>query len=140
MAIPEPREEEHVLQVHGDLGLPAQVEEEGEGVDVERAADDDGEEGADDESCVEPVVGEGEDGDADVGEDEVLGHEVELVEEVARDGARLGTEVVVRVVRLADSAEEDGHDARQVEDLADEEGRVRHDDEERRLQLGVIPA
>ena len=62
-----------------------------------------------------------------------------LVEEVPRDGARLGAEVVVGVVRLADAAEEHGDDARQVEDLADEEGRVGHDDEEGRLQLGVIP-
>ena len=85
------------------------------------------------------MVRKGEDGDADVGEDEVLGHEVELVEEVARDGARLGAEVVVGVVRLADAAEEHGDDAGQVEDLAEEEGRVGHDDEEGRLQLGVIP-
>ena len=128
-----------MLQVHRDLGLPPQVQEERERVDVERPTDDDGEEGSDDEAGVEPVVGEGEDGDADVGKDEVLGHEVELVEEVPRDGARLGAEVVVCVVRLADAAEEHGDDAGQVEDLAEEEGRVGHDDEEGRLQLGVIP-
>ena len=49
------------------------------------------------------MIGEGEYGDADVGEDKVLGHEVELVEEVPRDGARLGAQVVVGVVRLATS-------------------------------------
>ena len=45
-----------MLQVHRDLGLPPQVQEEREDVDVERAAHDDGEEGADDESGVEPAV------------------------------------------------------------------------------------
>ena len=62
-----------------------------------------------------------------------------LVEKVPRDGARLGAEVVVGVVGLADAAEEDGDDAGQVEDLAEEEGGVGHEDEQGRLQLGVIP-
>ena len=63
------------------------------------------------------VLGEGEHGDPDVGEDEVLRHEVEEVEEVF--GGLLGVlgQVVEGVVGLGDAAEEDGHNSSQLEHL-----------------------
>ena len=56
LLIPEPRKEEHVLQVHGNLGLPPQVQEERQRVDVERSPDHDGEERSENEASVEPVI------------------------------------------------------------------------------------
>ena len=39
---PQPREEQHVLEIHGDLVLPSQVQEEGQGVDVQGSTKNDG--------------------------------------------------------------------------------------------------
>ena len=67
------------------------------------------------------MLREGEDGDPDVREDEVLGHEVEEAEKLLRRRPRLRGHVVVGVVRLTDAAEQDGHDAGQTENLSDQE-------------------
>ena len=45
-----------MLQVHGNLGLPPQVQEERQRVDVERSPDHDGEERSENEASVEPVI------------------------------------------------------------------------------------
>ena len=53
------------------------------------------------------VLGEGEHGDADVGEDEVLSHEVEEIEEALGRVLALLRQVVERVMRLSYATEED---------------------------------
>ena len=63
---------------------------------------------------------EGEHGDPDVSEDEVLRHKVEKSEELLGDGPRLARHVVEGVVSLADSAKQDGHDTSQMEHLMKE--------------------
>ena len=63
------------------------------------------------------MLGEGEHGDTDVGEDEVLRHEVEEVEEVF--GGLLGVlgQVVEGVVGLGDATEKDRNNSSQLEHL-----------------------
>ena len=99
-----------VLDAAGDLDAPADVEDGGEGVDVQEAAEKDGDEGTDDVVGVEVVLGEGEHGDADVGEDKVLGHKVEKVEEALSGLLALLREVVVCVVGLGDATEQHLHE------------------------------
>ena len=60
------------------------IEEGREGIDVEEATHKYCHEGSDNEGEVEYVLGEGEHGHADVGEDKVLRHEVEHVKELLR--------------------------------------------------------
>ena len=62
------------------LHCSAKIEDEGERVDVQKSTQENGNEGPNDVERVKVVLGEGEHGDADVGEDEVLSHEVEKIE------------------------------------------------------------
>ena len=57
---PKTGEPEHVLVVQGDPGLPAQVEQGAERVDIRCSSDQDCEESTEDEPKVEFVVAEGE--------------------------------------------------------------------------------
>jgi len=123
-----------VLDTAGDLDAPAEVQDGGEGVDVQEAAEEDGDEGTDDVVGVEVVLREGEHGDADVGEDKVLGHKVEEVEEALSGLLALLREVVVGVVGLGDATEQHRDDAGEFKDLRQEEGGVGHEDEEGALQ------
>ena len=99
-----------VLDTAGDLDAPAEVQDGGEGVDVQEAAEEDGDEGTDDVVGVEVVLREGEHGDADVGEDKVLGHKVEEVEEALSGLLAFLREVVVGVVGLGDTTEQHLHE------------------------------
>ena len=65
------------------------------------------------------MLREGEDGDPDVRKDEVLRHEVEESEELLRRRPGLRRQVVVGVVGLADTAEQDSHDAGQTKNFGD---------------------
>ena len=69
-----------------------------------------GYESAADEGEVPLVLGEGEERDADVAEDEVLREKVDELEEVLGAHPGLVREVVVGVVGLADAAEQNRHD------------------------------
>ena len=57
------------------------------------------------------MLGEGEEGNADVAEDEVLRQEVDELEEVLGAHSGLVGEVVVGVVGLADATEQHRHNA-----------------------------
>ena len=57
---PKTGEPEHVLVVQGDLGLPAQVEQGAERVDIRCSGDQDCKESTEDEPKVKFVVAEGE--------------------------------------------------------------------------------
>ena len=81
---PETGEHHHVLETARDLDSSPDVENCRERIDVEKPAQKYGYEGSADVDRVEVVLGEGEHGDTDIGEDEVLRHEVEKVEEVFR--------------------------------------------------------
>ena len=61
------------------LHSSAKVQDERKRVDIQKAAKENGNEGPNDVERVKVVLGEGEHGDADVGEDEVLCHEVEKI-------------------------------------------------------------
>ena len=76
---PQTREHHCVLDAPRNLHSSSKVQDEREGVDVQKAAQEDGNKGPDDVEGVKVVLGEGEHGDADVGEDKVLGHEVEKI-------------------------------------------------------------
>ena len=65
------------------------------------------------------MLREGEDGDPDVREDEVLRHEVEESKELLRRRPGLRRQVVVGVVGLADAAEQDSHDSGQTKNFGD---------------------
>lgn len=56
------------------------------------------------------VLREGEHRHANVREDKVLREEVEQLEDLLRARPRVVRQIVVRVVRLADSAEQHRHD------------------------------
>ena len=77
---------------------------------------------------------------AEVRENEELRHEGERLERV------LGTDfggvrgVVVAVVRVADAAEEERHDAGEREELGDGVGGVGGEEDESQLELGVLAA
>ena len=66
------------------LHSSAKIEDERERVDVQKATQEDGNEGPKGVERVKVMLGEGEHGHADVGEDKVLRHEVEEVEEMLR--------------------------------------------------------
>ena len=80
------------------------------------------------------MLGEGEDRYSDVGKDEIFRHEIQETEKLLGHGPRFGRQVIVGVVRLTDAAEENGDNSGQSENFGDQERRVRHQDEERRLQ------
>ena len=61
------------------LHSSAKIEDERKRVDVQKATQENSNEGPNDVKRVKVVLGEGEHGDADVGEDKVLGHEVEKI-------------------------------------------------------------
>ena len=63
------------------LHSSAKIEDERKRVDVQKATQENSNEGPNDVERVKVVLGEGEHGDANVGEDEVLSHEVEKIEE-----------------------------------------------------------
>ena len=63
------------------LHSSAKIEDERKRVDVQKATQENSNEGPNDVERVKVVLGEGEHGDTDVGEDEVLSHEVEKIEE-----------------------------------------------------------
>ena len=65
------------------------------------------------------MLREGEDGDPDVREDEVLRHEVEESEELLRRRPGLWRQVVVGVVSLTDAAEQNSHDSGQTKNFGD---------------------
>ena len=78
---PQAGEHHSVLHASGYLHFPSEVQDEGEGIHVQEPPKEYGKESADYVERVEVVLGEGEHGHADVGEDEVLSHEVEKIEE-----------------------------------------------------------
>ena len=63
------------------LHSSTKIEDERKRVDIQKAPQEDGNEGPNDVERVKVMLGEGEHGDADVGEDEVFSHEVEKIEE-----------------------------------------------------------
>lgn len=72
-----------MLVVERDPPSPPQVEQRAQWVDVRCPGHQDRKEGPENEPKVELVVAEGEHGDPDVGEDEVLQEEVEKLKELA---------------------------------------------------------
>ena len=82
------------------------VQDERKRVDVQKAPQEDGNESPNDVEGVKVVLGEGEHWDANVGEDEVLGHKVEEIEKALGGLLALLGKIVVRVMRLSDPAEE----------------------------------
>lgn len=84
------------------------------------------------------VLGEREHRHTNVREDEVLGQKVEQLEDLFGALPRVIRQIVVRVVRLTDAAEEHRHDARQLGDLRYEERTVRHQHEQCRLENGKV--
>ena len=78
---PQTGEHHGVLHASGYLHFPSEVQDEGEGIHVQEPPQEYGKESADYVERVEVVLGEGEHGHADVGEDEVLSHEVEKIKE-----------------------------------------------------------
>ena len=100
-----------MLKVEWDLVVAAQVQDEGQRVDVERSAGRDGQESHYYEWERPQVARESEYRDADVREDEVFGDEVTQFEEGFGPRTGLVRQVVVGVVGLTYAAEEDCHDA-----------------------------
>ena len=78
---PQTGEHHCVLDTPRDLHSSPKIEDERERVDVQKATQENGNEGPNDVERVKVMLGEGEHRDADVGEDEVLSHEVEKIEE-----------------------------------------------------------
>ena len=104
---PQAGEHHSVLHASGYLHFPSEVQDEGEGIHVQEPPKEYGKESADYVERVEVVLGEGEHGHADVGEDEVLGHEIEEIEEALGRVLALLRQVVERVMRLSYATEED---------------------------------
>ena len=104
---PQAGEHHSVLHASGYLHFPSEVQDEGEGIHVQEPPKEYGKESADNVKGVKVVLGEGEHGHADVGEDEVLGHEVEEIEEALGRVLALLRQVVERVMRLSYATEED---------------------------------
>ena len=94
-----------MLVVQGDPGLPAQVEQGAERVDIRCSGNQDCEESTEDEPKVEFVVTEGEHWNPNVREDEVLKKKVEQLKKLASSQLWLFREVVEGVVGLEDAAE-----------------------------------
>ena len=88
------------LYVSRNFLTSSQVGEERQRVDVEGSGNGHGDERAEDEDKVEVVLGEGEHGDADVAEDEVLREKVEHFKQLLRPLLGLQGQVVERVVSL----------------------------------------
>ena len=91
------------------LHSSAKIEDERERVDVQKATQEDGNEGPNDVERVKVMLGEGEHGDADVGEDEVLSHEVEKIEKALGGLLALLGQVVECVMCLSYATEENLH-------------------------------
>ena len=104
---PQTGEHHGVLHASGYLHFPSEVQDEGEGIHVQEPPKEYGKESADNVKRVKVVLGEGEHGHADVGEDEVLSHEVEEIEEALGRVLALLRQVVERVMRLSYATEED---------------------------------
>ena len=104
---PQAGEHHCVLHAPGYLHFPSEVQDEGEGIHVQEPPKEYGKESADNVERVEVVLGEGEHGHADVGEDEVLSHEVEEIEEALGRVLALLRQVVEGVMRLSYATEED---------------------------------
>ena len=104
---PQAGEHHSVLHASGYLHFPSEVQDEGEGIHVQEPPKEYGKESADNVKGVKVVLGEGEHGHPDVGEDEVLGHEVEEIEEALGRVLALLRQVVERVMRLSYATKKD---------------------------------
>lgn len=83
------------------------------------------------ETGVKMMLGKGEHRYANVGKDKILGQKVQKLEYLFCPLARVLRQVVVRVVSLADAAEEHGHHTSKFRSLSQQEGAVAHEHEER---------
>lgn len=90
------------------------------------------------EPRIKVMLGKCEHRNADVGEDEVLRQEIEQLEYLLGALTRIVRQVVVRVVRLTDAAEQNGYNAGQLRHLGDQERTVGHQHEQRRLENGEV--
>ncbi|KAH9406981.1 hypothetical protein TYRP_013249 [Tyrophagus putrescentiae] len=133
-------DKEDVLKLQRNLICPPKVEKVTERVNVQRSAEDDGDEGPEDEPEGPEMLRKCEDADANVGKDEVLRDEVAHLKKRLGADARLRREVVVGVVGLADAAEEHRDDAlkRKLKRLSEEKARVGAKYKERTLQQRVV--
>ena len=115
---------------------PELVAQHGEREDVESSAQEDEDEGPDDQAQLHSVR-EGEDAEAQVNEDGGLAHEGEGAHGLLHRDLGDGGEVVVGVVAHHQAAEQDGHDAGQVDALGQRVRRVDEAEHEGELQAGV---
>ena len=102
---PQTRKHHGVLDAPRNLHSSSKVQDEREGVDVQEAAQEYGNKGANDVEGVKVVLGESEHGDADVGEDEVLSHEVEEIKKALGGPLAFFRQIVVCVMRLGYATE-----------------------------------
>ena len=102
---PQAREHHSVLHAPGYLHFPSEVQDKGEGIHVQEPPQEYGKESADNVKRVKVVLGEGEHGHADVGEDEVLGHEVEKIEKALGGLLALLRQIVEGVMCLSYATE-----------------------------------
>ena len=91
------------------LHSSSKIQDEREGVDVQKAAQKYGNEGPDDVEGVKVVLGEGEHGDANVGEDKVLSHEVEKIEKALGGPLAFFRQIIECVMRLSYATEQNLH-------------------------------
>lgn len=136
---PQTGEHHGVLNTSRYLHRSAKVEDERKRVDVQEATKEDGDEGPNDVERVKVVLRESEHGDANVGEDEVLGHKVKKVKKALGGLLALLWQIVKCVMCLSYATEENRNNACEAEDLSEKEGWIGHEDKEGALEEGVLP-
>ena len=94
-----------MLDAARNLHSSSKVQDEREGIDIQEAAQEYGNKGANDVEGVKVVLGKGKHGDANVGEDEVLSHEVEEIKKALGGPLAFFREIVVCVMRLSYATE-----------------------------------
>ena len=100
------REHHHMLEISGNFNTSTNIQDGWERIDVEESTEENSCKGCTDVDGFKVMLGEGEHGYADVGEDEILRHEVQKIKEVFSWLLRLFRKIVVGVVSLGDSTEQ----------------------------------
>ena len=106
---PQTGEHHCVLDAPRYLHSSAKVQDERKWVDVQKTAKENGNEGPNDVERVKVVLGEGEHGDTDVGEDEILSHEIEKIKKALGGLLALLRQIVECVMSLSNPTEENLH-------------------------------